>query len=73
MGVSPFNVTIKSVWDKFYYLISVSINDVFNRRKRFNPCSQDSSVGIAMDYGLDGWGSIPGWGKKFLFTPQLPD
>jgi hypothetical protein len=27
-----------------------------------------SSVGTAMDYGLDGWDSIPGRGKKFFST-----
>jgi hypothetical protein len=27
--------------------------------------SRDSSVGIAMGYGMDGWGSIPGMGKGF--------
>jgi glycine/D-amino acid oxidase-like deaminating enzyme len=32
-----------------------------------------NSVFIATGYGLDGWGSIPGRGKRFLFTPQLPD
>jgi hypothetical protein len=35
--------------------------------------SRDSSVGIETDYGLDFWGSIPGRGKIFFFTPQRPD
>jgi hypothetical protein len=26
-----------------------------------------------MGYGLDGQGSIPGKGKRFLYTPQRPD
>jgi hypothetical protein len=30
--------------------------------------SQDNSVGIAMGYGMDGWGSICGRGKIFLFS-----
>jgi hypothetical protein len=30
--------------------------------------SRDSSVGIEMDYGLDGWGSITDRGKTFLFS-----
>jgi hypothetical protein len=30
--------------------------------------SRDSSVGIAMGYGLDDPGSIPGRGKIFLFS-----
>jgi hypothetical protein len=35
--------------------------------------SRDSSVGVATSYGPDGRGSIPGRGKIFFFTPQLPD
>jgi hypothetical protein len=35
--------------------------------------SWDISVGIATDYGLDGWGLIPGRGKKLFSTPQCPD
>jgi hypothetical protein len=35
--------------------------------------SVDSSVGIAMDNGLDGQGSIPGRGKIFFSFPQRPD
>jgi hypothetical protein len=31
--------------------------------------SQDSSVSIGMGYGLDGLGSIPGRGKRFLSSP----
>jgi hypothetical protein len=31
---------------------------------------RDGSVGIMMDYGLDGQGSIPGGGEKFLSTAQ---
>jgi hypothetical protein len=34
--------------------------------------SLDSSVGIAMGYGLDGPGSIPG-NAKFLSSPERPD
>jgi hypothetical protein len=34
--------------------------------------SRDSSVGIAMGYGLDDRGSIPGR-SKFFCTPQHPD
>jgi hypothetical protein len=30
----------------------------------------DSSVGIATGYGLDGLGSIPGRGKRFLHSVQ---
>jgi hypothetical protein len=30
--------------------------------------SQDSSIGVVTDYGLDGWGSIPGRGEIFLFS-----
>jgi hypothetical protein len=33
--------------------------------------NRDSSVGIAMGYGLDGRGLIPGKGKRFFSTPQL--
>jgi hypothetical protein len=33
----------------------------------------DSSVSIVMGYNLDGWGWIPGRGKRFFFTPQCPD
>jgi hypothetical protein len=37
--------------------------------------SRDGSVDIATGYGQDGWGSIPCWGKNFLFskasTPAL--
>jgi hypothetical protein len=35
--------------------------------------SRDSSVGIPTGYGLDGWGSLPGRGKRFFSTPQSPD
>jgi hypothetical protein len=28
--------------------------------------SRDSSVGIALGYGLDDWGSIPGGGWEFF-------
>jgi hypothetical protein len=31
--------------------------------------NRDSSGDIAMDYGLDGWGSIPDSGKRFFFSP----
>jgi hypothetical protein len=34
--------------------------------------SQDSLVGIATGYSLDGRGSIPGRGKRFSSTPQRP-
>jgi hypothetical protein len=34
--------------------------------------SRDSSVGLAMDYGLDCPDSIPGR-VKFFFSPQRPD
>jgi hypothetical protein len=34
---------------------------------------QDSSVGVAMGYGLISQGSIPGRGKRLFFTPQCPD
>jgi hypothetical protein len=30
--------------------------------------NQDSSVGIATGYGVDGWGSIPGRGKLFQIS-----
>jgi hypothetical protein len=35
--------------------------------------TRDVSVGIAMEYGLDDWGSISNWSKKFFFSPQRPD
>jgi hypothetical protein len=35
--------------------------------------SQDSSVGIAMGYGLDCWSLIPIRGKRFFSGPQHPD
>jgi hypothetical protein len=35
--------------------------------------SQDSSVGIATDYGVDGQGLIHGRGKKYFSSSQLPD
>jgi hypothetical protein len=34
---------------------------------------QNSSVGIATGYRVDGWGSIHGRGKKFFPTLQHPD
>jgi hypothetical protein len=34
--------------------------------------SRDSSIGIAMGYGLDRRGSIPDSGKRFFSTPQHP-
>jgi hypothetical protein len=33
----------------------------------------DSSVGLATGYGLDGRGSFPGRGKRFVSSPQRPD
>jgi hypothetical protein len=33
----------------------------------------DSSASVVTGYGLDGWGSIPGRGKRFFSTPQNPD
>jgi hypothetical protein len=36
-------------------------------------CSQDSSVGIATDYGLHGQSSIPGRGTRLFSCPQGPD
>jgi hypothetical protein len=35
---------------------------------------RDSSVSIATSYRLDGWGSIPGWGKDFslLHSFKIP-
>jgi hypothetical protein len=35
--------------------------------------SRDSPVGIATGYGLDGRGSIPSRGKRFLCSPRSPD
>jgi hypothetical protein len=35
--------------------------------------SWDSSVGVAMGYGLDGHGSMPGSGKKFCSSPHFPE
>jgi hypothetical protein len=35
--------------------------------------SQNSSVGVATGYGLDGRGSIPRSGKRFFSSPQRPD
>jgi hypothetical protein len=35
--------------------------------------SPDSSVGIATGYGLDGWGSNPGRGKRCFSSAQHPD
>jgi hypothetical protein len=35
--------------------------------------SRDSSVGIATDYELDGWYSIPGKRKIFFSSPRRPD
>jgi hypothetical protein len=32
-----------------------------------------TSVGIASDYGLYGWGSIPVRGNIFFSSPQCPD
>jgi hypothetical protein len=32
-----------------------------------------SSVGTAMGYGLNGWGSILDRGKRFFSIPQRPD
>jgi hypothetical protein len=32
--------------------------------------SRDRSVSIVTGYGLDGWGSIPGRGKRFFSTPR---
>jgi hypothetical protein len=45
---------------------------VLNMHVRINK-SRDSSVGMAMSYGLDGRGSILGRVKRFLFIPQRPD
>jgi hypothetical protein len=40
----------------------------------FLTASFHSSVGIETGYGLDGRGSIPDRGKRFVFsTPQRPD
>jgi hypothetical protein len=38
-----------------------------------NNNSNSRAVGIATSYGLDGRGSIPSRGKKFLSTPHRPD
>jgi hypothetical protein len=35
--------------------------------------SRDRSVSITTSYGPDGRGSIPGMGKIFFSTPQLPE
>jgi hypothetical protein len=35
--------------------------------------SQDSSVGIATGYRLDGWGSIPGKSSGVFSSPQHSD
>jgi hypothetical protein len=34
--------------------------------------SRDTSLAIAMGYGLHGWGSIPGRGKRFVSTAFRP-
>jgi hypothetical protein len=44
----------------------VSINDILM-------WMYDSSVGIAIGYGLGGWSSIPGRGKGFFSTSQRSD
>jgi hypothetical protein len=42
-----------------FFVVQLNVNE--------NCCvSQDSSVGIATGYGVDGWGSIPGI-TRFLF------
>jgi hypothetical protein len=35
--------------------------------------SQDSSVGIAIDYGMESHGLIPGSFKRFISTLEHPD
>jgi hypothetical protein len=32
---------------------------------------KNSSVSIVTGYGLDGWGSIPGRGKRFFYNPSV--
>jgi hypothetical protein len=60
------NVTITSVLEEWFlfYLICM-----------LNKCmlEPDSSVSIAMGYGLDSWGLIPSKGKRFFSTSQHPD
>jgi hypothetical protein len=43
------------------------------KEKKLVKAGWDSSVGIATDYGLDSWGSIPGRDKRFFSTPQHTD
>jgi hypothetical protein len=45
----------------FYYIVFINIE------------SHDSSVGIALSYGLDDLGSIPGGGWEFFSSPPLPE
>jgi hypothetical protein len=56
----------------YLFLVINSNIHVFLKSKhvtRFEDiCYFMSSVGIAMGYGLDGWGSIPGRGKNFIFS-----
>jgi hypothetical protein len=45
-------------------------NELLITRQHTGGWRRDISVRTAMVYGLDGWGSIPGGGKKFISTPQ---
>jgi hypothetical protein len=57
-------------YNRTFLIIRILI--VLNMHVRINKC-RDSSVTMAMSYGLDSRGSIPGRGKKFFFMTQRPD
>jgi hypothetical protein len=53
-----------------------SVHVLLSARKStvlYHEASQESSVGIAMGYGLDGRASIPGSSRRSFSTPQSPD
>jgi hypothetical protein len=57
---------ISDLWNSVWYLfICYLFSHVFNILN----WSQESSVGIATEYGLEGRGSIPSSRKRLLSTP----
>jgi hypothetical protein len=50
------------------YIFKNAFNFITNGLIRYIYRSRDSSIGVALAYGLYGWGSIPGRGKIFLFS-----
>jgi hypothetical protein len=67
---------IETIWNHgnacSYSLQNILSSCLLSEDSKITRYILDSSVSIAMGYGLDGQGLIPGRSKRFVSTPQHP-